>query len=78
MEPESFKNWIRKSKPGEVTVYFFGENCYGSATARLAREAAEKGDVTLFQRRMRKNLFAYEAMRVGPRLGKLLAPHWKV
>lgn len=78
MSPEDFKNWKAKAKVGEVTVYMVGEYAHGSETARLAREAAEDGEVTLFQRRLRKFMFAYEAMKMPQRLGKFLAPHWKV
>lgn len=78
MSPEDFKSWKAKAKPGEVTVYYVGMYAHGSETARAARESAEKGEVTLFQRRLRPFLFAYEAMRTPSRLGKFLAPHWKV
>jgi hypothetical protein len=78
VSPEEFKTWNNKAKPGEVVVYFIGAYAHGSETARVARESAERGEVTLFQRRLRPHMFAYEAMRMSGRLGKFLAPHWRV
>lgn len=74
--PTTFNYWLEDAAVGEECVYHLGESCYGAACKDAAYQAAERGEVLLFQRRVDrfKGIFSFHARRLSEAAGRVLKP----
>jgi hypothetical protein len=71
---ERFAAWLKGAAVGEEVCYHEGELARAATSGAAAYEAACRGEVFLYQRRLGPGCFAYMARRVDLKTGQLIKP----
>ena len=77
MTKDRFDEWFEKSEPGDVIMYL--QSDWAERRPHISRrfmEAAYRGEVFLYQRRVRPGVFNYYARRVTQATGQRIKP-WR-
>jgi hypothetical protein len=69
-----FATWLRKAQPGETYVYFTGSEFRHTATVMAARDAYDRGEVDLVQKRTPIARLGFHYMAIKRRVVR--APVW--
>lgn len=70
-----FEAWVRDAEPGDQILYLQSDTAQRDRkTATFFYEAAKRGEVFLFQKRVRFGIFNYYARRITPKTGEIMKP----
>lgn len=73
-----FETWLREAEPGDQIMYLQADHASRKPeVAKLFSDAAHRGEVFLFQKRVRFGVYNYYARRVTKSTGERIRP-WRL
>lgn len=73
-----FKNWLANASTGDQILYLQADHASRSPKVqKFFMRSAERGEVFLFQKRVRFGIYNYYAKRLSPKAGRILAA-WEI